>query len=472
VNGLQSNGDAWNSTSLDGLIGRGNGQDVHSIFDKHLENQGFDLHHAAVLAATLENFVHVEAVERLEAAYNLLDVKKDDVGISDEKMSEILKTYAVLFVLNDHSHYANRRWLDSVMKQVHKIYPGWNKTIEFLEEIRETVLEDESRSDSDASDGDNSWNTTLKVLDKFGERYGSWQNHECVTMKKKLVEMEDRGTGRVPLKRFYGDGLEDLSKWNFKESMDYLRMVGALDESDPTRVSVMIPNYLSSPSNCVAGSKFYDVCCIDECDALISHLERDLGAPEASPGQIINLVGELPSDTVKAPRPISDALSQRLAYIAEHHGGLVPLHGRLFAQWMHHAYPRECPFPHMSGTTTQLTSKQYRLQTGQSNSVHVDDIPELVQNLVDDGISTDGHGAEPNEERALPWSAEEELFVRSKSAGGQQTSVSWAKRCLLVLLSWLSVCAVVFQSYVTLNPKNKASSLYKVFDTSDHKYFV
>ena len=31
----------------------------------------------------------------------------------------------------------------------------------------------------------------------------------------------------------------------------------------------------------------------------------------------------------------------------------VPLHGRLFAQWMHYAFPRHCPFPHVSGTKRQ-----------------------------------------------------------------------------------------------------------------------
>ena len=33
--------------------------------------------------------------------------------------------------------------------------------------------------------------------------------------------------------------------------------------------------------------------------------------------------------------------------VASHHGGKVPLHGRLFAQWLHHAFPRECPYPHV-----------------------------------------------------------------------------------------------------------------------------
>merc|ERR1712048_1223009 len=40
-------------------------------------------------------------------------------------------------------------------------------------------------------------------------------------------------------------------------------------------------------------------------------------------------------------------------------GGLVPLHGRLFAQWLHYAFPRECPFPHRSGETVALSPLEF-----------------------------------------------------------------------------------------------------------------
>ena len=40
-------------------------------------------------------------------------------------------------------------------------------------------------------------------------------------------------------------------------------------------------------------------------------------------------------------------LAARLEEFARYHSGRAPLHGCLFAQWMHHAYPRECPGPHV-----------------------------------------------------------------------------------------------------------------------------
>merc|ERR550514_1530161 len=82
----------------------------------------------------------------------------------------------------------------------------------------------------------------------------------------------------------------------------------------------------------------------------MSHLEQKLGAPTGKPERIIQIVSELPSDTVEAPRRLTDTLVRRLADIAATHNGAVPLHGRLFAQWLHHAYPQECHYPYMSGT--------------------------------------------------------------------------------------------------------------------------
>merc|ERR1719203_1329310 len=59
----------------------------------------------------------------------------------------------------------------------------------------------------------------------------------------------------------------------------------------------------------------------------------------------------MPSTTVPGNRTLPAWLLRRLDSVAAHHGGRVPLHGRLFAQWMHHAYPRECRYPHVAGST-------------------------------------------------------------------------------------------------------------------------
>merc|ERR1719189_2855409 len=96
----------------------------------------------------------------------------------------------------------------------------------------------------------------------------------------------------------------------------------------------------------------------------MSQLEIEVASPTASPTRIAEVVGMLHSDTVEAPRNLPASLLSRLSEIADHHDGQVPLHGRLFAQWMHHAFPLECPYPHTAGTTTALTPGEYMDASG------------------------------------------------------------------------------------------------------------
>ena len=78
-------------------------------------------------------------------------------------------------------------------------------------------------------------------------------------------------------------------------------------------------------------------------------------APTASPGKLLSFVGNLSSSSVDAPRELSMDMQAKLHSIASQHGGEVPLHGRLFAQFMHFAFSNECPYPHISQNATALT---------------------------------------------------------------------------------------------------------------------
>jgi len=216
------------------------------------------------------------------------------------------------------------------------------------------------------------------------------------------MNMEFAGSGRVKLADFYkptlGGGL-----FTFQESVGYLRQIGALDESDPNSVSVILTNYLYSEANCVASSGYYSVCCIDECEALLGQLEEKIAAPEATPGKIVAIVEKMTTSTVNSSRKLSPKLLQHLDDIATSHGGAVPLHGRLFAQWLHHAYPRECPYPHMSGTTRQQRVGDFELESGMDSVATEDEMHQYITQ--NESMSVE------SEEELLPWSSEEELLV-------------------------------------------------------------
>merc|ERR1719412_3292598 len=88
----------------------------------------------------------------------------------------------------------------------------------------------------------------LDEVQELNERLGAFQDMECRSLKAGLADMEFRSTGRVLLSDFYREGLQ--GKFLFREHVDYLRQLGALDESDPKHPFVIIANYLASPANC------------------------------------------------------------------------------------------------------------------------------------------------------------------------------------------------------------------------------
>merc|ERR1719197_1201415 len=99
-------------------------------------------------------------------------------------------------------------------------------------------------------------------------------------------------------------------------------------------------------------------------------------------------------------------LLNRLDSIAAMHGGSVPLHGRLFAQWMHLAYPRECPFPHVSGTIQPKTAKEMRAE-GQKTKALKEEMLQYIE-AGRPALAEKGAGCN-NDICSAMWSTEEEL---------------------------------------------------------------
>ena len=55
-----------------------------------------------------------------------------------------------------------------------------------------------------------------------------------------------------------------------------MRDLGALDETSRWHGSqVVIPNYLLGPNNCIVSSTYYNVCCVNECEAKLKRVEDE-----------------------------------------------------------------------------------------------------------------------------------------------------------------------------------------------------
>ena len=154
---------------------------------------------------------------------------------------------------------------------------------------------------------------TVAIVDEMSHGYGKWQNMECRQMKADLMDLDVDGDGRIPLGRFYGR--MDNTKYQFTESIHYLREVGALEEVGSEQ-RVRIANYLQGPSNCIASSTYYSVCCLSECDQVLNDLEVKLEAPSAEPQQLLRLMNGTEAR-------LGARMEERLEEIGKQNGGQV-----------------------------------------------------------------------------------------------------------------------------------------------------
>merc|ERR1719223_202759 len=311
-------------------------------------------------------------------------------------------------------------------KEMKEIFPGWAETQQFVRDIRGEI-------ERTSTSGKLSFAAMTHVVEEVGERFGHFQDAECSAMKTKLIDLGDGGIGRGPLSSFYKTSV-DGDYFEFQESEEYLRQLGALDDTDPTHPSVVIPNYIQSATNCIASESLYSVCCLNECEQLMSHLEQEIDAPDASPTRIAAIVSGLPSSTVEAPRALSSGLIEKLDEAAATHGGTVQLHGRLFGQWMHHAFPRECPFPHVAGSTNPQTPDEWMSVKGQESFATKAEMRKYSDN------------AKPKTDELQElhqWAAEEELLVpfAAKTDTGSRSKVWFVFSVVMLSAALVSVAS-------------------------------
>jgi len=424
VQGSDASGEAANN-SLPEVVLKGGA--LARILSERLAARGMSLHEVAVLATALETLAKSETERRLQRAYQIVGLSHRKDHATESELSLILDVYMQMYTLGKDHEVMTWSEINETWKVIHTVYPRWNELKSWANSVRSEVL-------ASTPEQRGSYHGEARVVDELQHRYGRWQDQQCLSIKKALQEHSTPGKGRIPLSRFYSTDLP--GGWKPIESREYLKHMGALDDGDDSNPSVVIPNYFDSLTNCVATSKFYSVCCISECEALLGHLERKLGSPNALPQQIVEIVQHLPSSTVETPRTLPEQLVKRLESVANLHGGHAPLHGRLFRQWMHHAFPDECSYPALSFTQKLMTPSEFQLQTGLKAVINPVDLqrqtqrsskkamsaaPEHFTFEVDSSATSVDDGLEE-----LPWSDDEEIFITCPaSPRSRQVPAAW-----------------------------------------------
>eukprot|EP00427_Karlodinium_veneficum_P060697 CAMPEP_0169372888 /NCGR_PEP_ID=MMETSP1017-20121227/36709_1 /TAXON_ID=342587 /ORGANISM="Karlodinium micrum, Strain CCMP2283" /LENGTH=573 /DNA_ID=CAMNT_0009471559 /DNA_START=18 /DNA_END=1735 /DNA_ORIENTATION=+ len=430
---------------------------VQSFLEQLQGDRGISLRELAIIAGTLEDLIHKEAVARLRQGYDAL-LFPQDVPLNEQKARQALEIYMMIYMLGGNFTLKGPSQVMRAHDLFTKKVKDWGASQEWMHGIQMELFPDSAQTPL-------YFNDTARVVEEVGRRYGVYNDQECGKLKSELLSIESTKAGRVRLTEFYKKGLTGV--FEFNEKAEYLRAIGVLDESDPKQPYVIVPNYVSARPNCLVASSFYAVCCRNECEELMATLEQKLSSGTAKPQQILEIASTLSSATVPAQRQISAAMMQRLESIAEKNGGSVPLHGRLFAQWMHHAYPRECPHPHKSGTASPQTPDEWMEITGQSESSLSKE--EALQHIDSDTcdencagpVGSDARQHHHFVENELPWDDAEELLFSSTSKGQAIKNKPDQRRSWVSRFVFLAVPGFLFFAckIVLTNSRESASKL-------------
>jgi len=454
IRGLAPDGARWNASNSTSMLKSRVPDFILDMFT----TRPLGLKALAILAATVEDLVHSDTVELLRMAYQTHGFPVAEPLASVEQEELVIKTYLLFFILPwSQQELDTTAAILDFFPEASQAYPGWDDTVMWVEDLKGALrYQERSEYNPFLTDGMHfrSFSSLARLMAQVIDGVGMFQNIECKMIKNKLMDLQgdDRSDGRIPLGKFYQDFLAEREYW-FTESPEYLRNLGALDDSDPSSLSVIVPNLLYGRSNCLAiSSGFHSLCCVNQCDSLMESIEIGIARPAAKPDALIQFVSSLSSDTIAAPRNLSRSLRHKLDRIAEQHKGYVPLHGRLFAQWMHHAFPNECPLPQRSGAAVPLTHDEWSEHYQNESVASV----EVMQRFVNEAnLTANASTSSVFDEAALLWTDDEELvtdveFEEWGAEGGGQHRLLGLLRVVAMFIAIAATFGVVFDSVRSL----------------------
>eukprot|EP00928_Gymnodinium_smaydae_P002127 TRINITY_DN10752_c0_g2_i1.p1 TRINITY_DN10752_c0_g2~~TRINITY_DN10752_c0_g2_i1.p1 ORF type:complete len:603 (-),score=132.13 TRINITY_DN10752_c0_g2_i1:239-2047(-) len=377
--------------------------------------KGLDLNDLTRFVALFKHLVRREVDARLAKMYEELDLPASSPSDLEPKIvDELLLFYEMVFTFAGKINIENKEF-STAKRLFRKMYDDETATTAWFQELAKRHF------DRTGERGSIKRETMAQIAVAFGEEYTDLNQQECHSLKHALIDFGRRSikAGRVRLPDFYNSSFH--THWQFTEKSEYLRDLGVLDESSKGKPPhVIIPNYVSARSNCLRASQLYSICCRNECEDLMTYLEQQIASPAASPERIVELVSSFGTDTVKAPRTLSQTLKKRLDDIANNNFGMVNLHGRLFAQWVHHAFPNECSYPHEKSKISPNFPDEWRQTNGHASHMTSED---ERRSYVDEDTCTANPSeeevtpcdvdpdADPDAEVDLPWTEVEDAFA-------------------------------------------------------------
>jgi len=412
---------------------------VQNLIDAQSVNHIFYLKDVIAMVATLEYLVISESARILEDIYDQEKVDSQSV-IDEELLVRLLVIYSVTFeVPTNHAR----------IQQISKRVLNQNFKHElFLTPMKDIVGNFEfMRGHQNPFSKNYRFEDAVTMVTEYHKSYGKRQVEECTLMKEELMRRDPAGMGRVPLHSFHAESAAKSSLFKFGEGKDYLREIGALDESEALVPKVIIPNYVQGPWNCLARSGYYAICCLNECESIMNAVEQRFESPTVAPQPMLEFVGNLSSATVDGPRQLPDGLAKKLQEIAKLHKGDVPIYGRLFAQWLHFAFPYECPYPSLQAGNIkkEMWMPERRVETASSEEKLAAQQEALMANQTSEGDDTDVFD--------ILWDDMEVLHIaEERKRSNAWSSLNTVMLAVIVLSACGSLVSVVQQMRQVIHP--------------------
>jgi len=317
---------------------------VNALLETGKSQLGLAFSDVVSVVAAVERLVLDESMALLRAAYTLNNKVTDEL-LDERALLDVLESYLIVFEQGAKANLSAVESHQKTKKLMAERGGSWADLSEFVQDAQLNYVFSHIDELNPFVPRRYSFRASSQIVEDLAMSYGQWQDAECRHMKSELSKLDPDNTGRIPLSTFYSQPKNAV--YQFVESVEYLREVGAIEELSVGGPSVRIANYILSPTNCIATSSFFSVCCLSDCGQLMGEVEHIVQAPTASPQILLGIVGNLSLVNYDGEQVVTSELKAKLHTVAAHHAGTVPLHGRLFAQWMHFAFPLECPYPHV-----------------------------------------------------------------------------------------------------------------------------
>jgi len=375
-----------------------------AVMKGQLSQHGYSLQDTAALVSAIQHLIFDSESSLLEKVYDV-NGRSPKTELNRTGMKTLLEDYMLHWMIGDDQESIDM--LKESQALIEETIPHWQSITGLVDgtlksmEYKSVKSMELGKMDSTV-EGRYSFDVAHQAAGNIARNFASFWETECQAIKSTLVSMDPSGTGRVRLSDFYGSNMD--GEWHFAESEAYLRELGALDETSSWKgKQVIIPNYMQAASNCIVSTSHYLVCCVNECESILNDVETAVGSPLAHAHDVLSVIRNMSSFDNMPPK-LDDVLKAQLERVAENYDGRVPLHGRLFAQWLHYVFPRECPFPHKAGKSSSQTPWEY-------GDMFIASDEEKTAHIMKDSTNstTAMHGEELH--WMSQWSEEEELIA-------------------------------------------------------------